>query len=529
MEDSTKNMATLITETLDKQDEIEENQVADWLKNFINQPPSDKGPGEHVELPQLSSETEPLGTAGLGDIMKNDVVVADEKPAEVITDDKAVNENIVENITNTPTNESIVENVTNKPADVKLAENIANEQITTNNSNEKLANDELVKNTPTNEPIHITPSESIEEAQSKLLNQIDQLTKDIKYTLPADYSDDKLNQLYAQFLTGLTIIPGSSLNKLDLNNYISSITTFNYNCFDTPDVLLQHNIPDKVAIVKHVNELFNTQFMDINPTHDNRYNFSKLTNSIVKYLWHNKDVGTTLLEYTIIKSFMVKLILNLNTNVELGLSNDKKINNITNQFYNAVIQDITDMKYIQAGNGKTAMSWKTFVGALLGTSDKNIYTRTNNVQLNSQLKTAFNYDFMLETMLANMLKTYVPSIILNYFYVVRSLYITVRLMSVYIDRMTRKAAKNAKNGQFGGISKEKVMTDLSAIAGLGTIIYENLSFVFRIVPRSMPTYDNTISEQFQMYITNHLVVGGQYYLLKMLEKSLPVVAELIKK
>lgn len=462
-----EQMVDMITKTLDKQDVVEEGQIADWLKGYIEQPPNEEGPNTiQTENLQLSSEVEPLG-AGIVPDVKNEVT----------------------------------QEVKDVPQEAK----------------------QEVKQQPqepqTQPPIHITPSESVEEAQAKLLEQIDQLTSNIEFKLQTNYNDTTMNNLYSQFLVGMTLIPSSSLNKLDLNNYIASVTTFNYNCFDSPDVLLQHNIPNKIAIVKHVNDMFHRQFMDISPTHDNRYNFTKLTQSIVKYLWDNKEVGTTLLEYSIIKSFIGKLIINLSTNVELGLSNDKRINNITNQFYNAVMQDVTDMKYIQSLNGKTAQSWKAFVGALLGTTDKNIYKRTNLLQLNNQIKTAFSYDFMLETMLANMLKTYIPSIIINYFYAVKSMYIMVRLMSIYIDRLHRKKQTP---------SREQILTDLSAIAGLSVIIYENLSFVFRIVPRSMPSYSKGISDQFQMYITNHLVVGGQYYLLKMLEKSLPAIVDLIR-
>lgn len=353
---------------------------------------------------------------------------------------------------------------------------------------------------------------ALEAAQERLLELIDKEVKDISFN-PEEIPKDLL-QMYITYLTGFFTIPSSGLGKLDLNNYINSITTLGYNCFDSPNVLIQHNIPSKVAIARHLNQLFGQEFVNVSEDASNRYNFANLPKELVKFLWIHKEVGTSKLEYLLIKSFIVKLIICLNTNVELGLCNGQ--NNITTEFTSAVMEDVSAMKYLQSASGKTAKSWKTFVSALLGTTDKQIYSRPKsnaNSVLNGRIKTAWESDFMLETLLANILKTYVPSISLNYFYAVRSVYLTARLLSVYLEKFRRPT---------------ELLRDLSAIAGVGGVIYENLSFIFRIIPRSMPKYNHEISHEFEMYITNHLVVGGQYYLLKMFEKCLPALSEIVK-
>ena len=101
------------------------------------------------------------------------------------------------------------------------------------------------------------------------------------------------------------------------------------------------------------------------------------------------------------------------------------------------------------------------------------------------------------------------------------------------------ANRNSKSNEYEGaendiqnklyLNKEfsEVVNDIYTIAVSGVIIYENKSFIFKQTPRSLPKYDKEITEQTKMYILNHLLTGGQYYILKMFEESLPIVASLL--
>ena len=120
---------------------------------------------------------------------------------------------------------------------------------------------------------------------------------------------------------------------------------------------------------------------------------------------------------------------------------------------------------------------------------------------------------MVENLLGNILKCYLPSIALNYFYAIKSIYIIARLTSLYIQL-----------GLFKGKSTEEVMNDLFVIGASGAIVYENKSFIFKQATRSLPGYDKPLSNETKLYILNHLMTGGQFYILKMMEESLPVIA-----
>ena len=92
-------------------------------------------------------------------------------------------------------------------------------------------------------------------------------------------------------------------------------------------------------------------------------------------------------------------------------------------------------------------------------------------------------------------------------------YIISRMLSVYV---THGFNKNK--------SLEEIANDIYVIASAGVMMYENKNYIYKQAPRSMPKYDKPISQETQMYILNHLLTGGQYYLLKMFEESLPSLA-----
>lgn len=76
-------------------------------------------------------------------------------------------------------------------------------------------------------------------------------------------------------------------------------------------------------------------------------------------------------------------------------------------------------------------------------------------------------------------------------------------------------------------SKDQIMNDLNVICAVGVIIYENKNYIFKQTSHSLPTSRSEVSEKTNMYILNHLFTGGQYYLLKMFERSAPVMGNMI--
>ena len=374
------------------------------------------------------------------------------------------------------------------------------------------------------EPTEKEIIENITKSKNKLINDINAQVENIEQSgnykkIKTDkyLSDADLYNVYYQYIIGKLFVPLNCGLKLDTNEYINNTTVFKYNAFDTPNMSMQHTIPEKVIYIKKLNQIFNHEFIN-NKSGD--FHFNDLDKQIVKFLYKYKDYGTTKIEYGIIKSLMGKLIISLNTSCELALRDNTK-STLNTEFKQAVIRDIECMKYIQSTDGKTYASWKTFLNSLFSLdSDKLIYVHNNYKSLNNKLKTAYDSDFLTENLLANMLKCYLPSIAINYFYVIKSIYLIVRLLSIYIQE--KKYIKDNDFKEF-----DDIVNDIYTIGTIGTILYENKVFILKQIPRSLPRYDKQISEQTQMYILNHLLTGGQYYILKMLEESLPVVASLL--
>ena len=368
--------------------------------------------------------------------------------------------------------------------------------------------------------------ENISKSKSKLITDINEQVKEMeengncKRIDPAIYTPGSdLSNVFYQYIIGKLFVPKNCVLKLDINEYINNTTVFKYNAFDAPNVGMQHPIPEKVIYMNKLNNIFNYEFIN---AASGDFHFNDLDKQIVKFLHRYKDYGTTKLEYGMIKSLLGKLIIALNTSCELALRDNTKPT-INTEFKQAIIGDIECMKFIQAPMGKLYTSWKTFLNALLSIgSDNMIYVHDNYPALNTKLKTAYDNDFLTENLFANMLKCYLPSVAINYFYVAKSIYISTRLLSIYIQEKKYIDERSGKVKEF-----EQIVNEIYTIGAAGVVLYENKSYIFKQIPRSLPKYDKQITEQTQMYILNHLLTGAQYYILKMFEESLPIVASLL--
>ena len=367
----------------------------------------------------------------------------------------------------------------------------------------KLTDDEL------EQKIHKSYNKTVESIK----DQVDEMIQNgnCRQLELIDYTpgSEKYN-VFKHYLLDPLLVPKRCTTKFNLNEYINSITVFKYNCFDTPNVAMQHPIPEKVIFAQRLNDVFGYEFVD-SKTGD--FHFKDLDAQLLKYIATQQKKGTLSFEYRIIKSALGKLILNLNTDIELALRNNEHPT-LNSAFKQVIVKDIQYMKFIQDQEGKTFMSWKHFLDTLLGLgADKLIFVFDTYRNLNVKLDKAYNTDFLIENLLGNTLKCYLPSVALNYFYAVKSIYIIARLSSLYIQ-----------NQLFKNKSHEQIMNDLYTIAVSGVIVYENKNFIYKNASRTLPSYDKPLSNETKLYILNHLLTGGQYFILKMLEESLPVIA-----
>jgi hypothetical protein len=256
-----------------------------------------------------------------------------------------------------------------------------------------------------------------------------------------------------------------------------------------------------------LNKIFDYKFID---TTVNDFHFADIDLQLVKYLFENRTIPTTILEYSIIKSMLGKLIINLNTDVELALRDEKTVR-LDATFRQCISKDMQLMRHFQDASGKSAKSWRILTNAMLSLDNEtNVYVHHGMSKLNQHLNEAYDHDFLLESLIGSMLKCYLPSVAYNYFYVIKGIYLVARFLSVYLAKKL-----------FENKSVEQICDDLETIGQIAVMIYENLAFVYKMIPRTMPTFKREISKQTHMYITNHLLVGGQYYIMKMFTECLP--------
>ena len=126
-----------------------------------------------------------------------------------------------------------------------------------------------------------------------------------------------------------------------------------------------------------------------------------------------------------------------------------------------------------------------------------------------------NDNFVIEQLVANTLKTFIPTIAYSYFTYIKNIYLIGRLLSIYANKQLYK-----------GKSKEQIEIDLYIIASALTIEYE-INYIANINVRCTPICKNgkELSKQTELYYINHLIAGPQYCLLKQLELSLPTLSE----
>lgn len=361
-------------------------------------------------------------------------------------------------------------------------------------------------------------TESADNSERTALSDSSEHTDNTDIFDNSDNSDNSDNikhiNMLTDYLLGLLLIPQRNIHHLTMNEFINAVTTFKYDSYDSPNVAIEHSIPEKVAITSRLNSIFSHEFID--PAKGN-FHFNDLDKQLLTFLHKHRNLGTLKLEYTMVKAFLCKLIIALNTSCELALRDNTKPT-IGTDFKQAILPDIETMKKLQSNIGKTFKSWTTFLNTLLSIdSDNTIYVHNNNASLNDKLSLAFNNDFLTEHLLGNMLKCYLPSVAVDYFYAIKAIYIISRLTSVYIQKHL-----------YLNKSLNAIVQDLYVIGASGIISYENKSFIFKQMPRTLPTYKNEITENTKMYILNHFFTGGQYYILKMVERSIPVLVNNIQ-
>lgn len=365
----------------------------------------------------------------------------------------------------------------------------------------------------------------VEETKNKIIDHIKEVERSgdyLKVNKIEEYyegSGDRYKEMIG-YICNKLFVPNEMYKCFTAANFIKTLIPYEYNPYDSPDVNFTHNMVDMYVYINRLNEIFDYKFLNFDDK-NNLPVFSDIDLHIFSFLRDNRSIMTTKLEYMIIQSFLGKFVLSLCTTTDRSFKSNTKIV-IDNAFNKGVFNDILQLNAMQDNQkGKTFLSWKYFQEMLFGITDENLlYKFVDYDKLNNNLYAAYGKDYQIECLLANILKTIVPGIALNYFYAIKSVYILGRLLGVYLGK---KLYLNK--------SVEEIMSDLKIIANTSTISYEYKAFMLKQTTRSIPGIETEeeFQKQSQAYFLSHALIGPQYYIIKYIETAFPVLASEIKK
>lgn len=378
----------------------------------------------------------------------------------------------------------------------------------------------------------ITP-EKLEEKRVQAIKNIKSKASELsKKGLEFDgsvYDDPDETNKFLRMIVGCMMVPPNSIQaeaqtlhldeaerwKISTDEFIQKVSFYpDFKCFQTPPEKLLHS-PDEILVICHdLNELFQFNFLDI---HSTDFQFNEIPSRILKFTNKYTDLKTTAFEENFLKAIYSKIEILLNTNVETAFrSNSIKV---TNDFWTAFGGYLKEMEQIQGRQEKLRASWNEFIVALFSMRVKNqIYRHVSYSNLNEMLNTCYQPDgfLLIEQLVGNSLKCYFPTIIRSYFFMIRSVYMMARMVAIYSFLKLHKDKP-----------KEQVRKELYEIGAICTIAYETKYHMWKSEERA-PIHglkNEEISPQVQEYARNHVINGGQYFLLKSIETSLPVIAD----
>ena len=376
-------------------------------------------------------------------------------------------------------------------------------------------------------------SEKLEEKRVQAIKNIKSKASELsKKGLEFDggvYDDpDEINK-FLRMIVGCMMVPPNSIQaeaqtlhldeaerwKIPTDEFIQKVSFYpDFKCFQAPPENLLHS-PDEILVICHdLNELFQFNFLDI---HSTNFQFNEIPSRILKFTNKYTDLKTTAFEENFLKAIYSKIEILLNTNVETAFrTNSIKV---TNDFWTAFGGYLKEMEQIQGRQEKLRASWNEFIVALFSMRVKNqIYRHVSYSNLNEMLNTCYQPDgfLLIEQLVGNSLKCYFPTIIRSYFFMIRSVYMMARMVAIYSFLELHKDKP-----------KEQVRKEIYEIGALCTIAYETKYHMWKSEERA-PIHglkNEEISPQVQEYARNHVINGGQYFLLKSIETALPVIAD----
>jgi hypothetical protein len=256
-------------------------------------------------------------------------------------------------------------------------------------------------------------------------------------------------------------------------------------------------LPLQLVLLSKLNKLFNYQFLQVT---DTNINFTHIDLSICKFLKEkhpndNKDLKlqSHQISYIILTILLKKLMICALSSAEQPLRS--KSNWIKNR-------DIFTVDKIMTSTlpQKLKKSFDIFYEEL---QTDYVY---NDVSKINYLIHTLNFG-NLEQTLARVIKCMTPSFIYDYYLSIKACYLYATLIECIISEYNKT------------ITKDKLPEALQLIGQIAFMIYQNQVYKQNSKPRLLPSYDDEISNELQMYYLNHTLTGPQIYIVKMLAES----------
>lgn len=357
--------------------------------------------------------------------------------------------------------------------------------------------------------------ESLKQQSKKIAKQAEQLKKAGEFIPDYEYIESNMNFFYKFLLEDINFD-----NDMNITQIMHEWTNFKYSPFSELRTNYIKQIGERVVCVEEMGKLFGHNFMTY-MNHTN-YRFDSLSFELCKYIGITKEADKIPFnfEYAFIHSMLSKLLICMLSTVDRCFT-DKKVQ-LNINFKKAVKTYLNEMSHILSTHNRISTSWEVFEHCLLVSShDSQIYSFKGSADLREKLieclrdSRAKEPEFLIEQLIGNTLKTFIPTIAYSYFMVIKNIYIMGRLISIYMNKRLNK-----------GKSKREIMYDFYIIANTLTIDYE-VNYLANLNTRSAPVCSNgeEMNKQTEMYYINHLISGPQYYILKQLELSLPTIVK----
>lgn len=334
------------------------------------------------------------------------------------------------------------------------------------------------------------------ETMEKIIKTAEEIAPKIK-TLDFDYIHSN-ERFFSKFFEYSDVCP-------DIVAFIRGLTNFKYEPFKNISIDGILNASEKLVYVSKLSNVFNYPFIE---KIDSSWKFDKLEESFITFI--SKNESTTTLEYKLLKSLLGKLVILMCSDIEQAFSVNKP--NVRPETRKYLMSYISKMEAFGSLKNNVSKGWSVFVNALL--NDTEMFTFKNQQQLHQILEQAYSSHFLIESLLANILKTFQTNILVDYFHCVKACFIWVRLVSILIQQNSTMTSKI--------MSHDELMENIFMISSVVVSMYEDNYFISSMLPKSVPSNDN-ISEETILYFVNHTIKGPQYMILKQLENSGPCV------